>query len=90
MNIAETPDLPALTGPGSEIDKKRSSVSEAVADIPDGATVTIRGFGHPLGMSGARLAITAMDQLQRDGGKLALCTMCIGVGQGITLVLERL
>jgi len=46
-------------------------------------------LGHPLGMSGARLALTAMDQLQRDGGKLALCTMCIGVGQGIALVLER-
>ncbi len=45
-------------------------------------------LGHPLGMSGARLALTAMDQLQRDGGKLALCTMCIGVGQGIALVLK--
>ncbi len=47
-------------------------------------------LGHPLGMSGARLAITAMDQLQEGGGKLALCTMCIGVGQGIALVLESL
>ena len=47
-------------------------------------------LGHPLGMSGARLAITALDQLQRGGGKLALCTMCIGVGQGIALVLESL
>ncbi len=45
-------------------------------------------LGHPLGMSGARLAITAMDQLRAGGGKLALCTMCIGVGQGIALVLE--
>ena len=45
-------------------------------------------LGHPLGMSGARLAVTAMDQLHRDGGKLALCTMCIGVGQGIALVME--
>lgn len=45
-------------------------------------------LGHPLGMSGARLAITAMDQLQAGGGKLALCTMCIGVGQGIALVME--
>ena len=62
------------------IDTKCSCVSEAVADIPDGATV----------MSGARLVITAMDQLRRDGGKLALCTMCIGVGQGIALVLETL
>ncbi|MGB5335506.1 MAG: 3-oxoadipyl-CoA thiolase [Woeseiaceae bacterium] len=47
-------------------------------------------LGHPLGMSGARLAITAMDQLQAGNGKLALCTMCIGVGQGIALVIESL
>jgi 3-oxoadipyl-CoA thiolase len=47
-------------------------------------------LGHPLGMSGARLAITAMSQLQLGGGKLALCTMCIGVGQGIALVMEGL
>jgi acetyl-CoA acetyltransferase len=46
-------------------------------------------LGHPLGMSGARLAVTAMDQLQYSSGKLALCTMCIGVGQGIALVLEK-
>lgn len=45
-------------------------------------------LGHPLGMSGARLALTAMDQLHKGGGKLALCTMCIGVGQGIAVVLE--
>jgi len=47
-------------------------------------------LGHPLGMSGARLAITALDQLQDGGGKLALCTMCIGVGQGIALAIESL
>jgi len=47
-------------------------------------------LGHPLGMSGARLAITAMDQLYTGGGKLALCTMCIGVGQGIAVVIESL
>ena len=47
-------------------------------------------LGHPLGMSGARLAITALDQLEQGGGKLALCTMCIGVGQGIALVLESI
>jgi acetyl-CoA acyltransferase len=46
-------------------------------------------LGHPLGMSGARLAITAMDQLRRGEGKRALCTMCIGVGQGIALAIER-
>jgi 3-oxoadipyl-CoA thiolase len=47
-------------------------------------------LGHPLGMSGARLALTAMDQLHREGGKRALCTMCIGVGQGIALVMESI
>ena len=46
-------------------------------------------LGHPLGMSGARLAVSAMDQLQRGEGKLALCTMCIGVGQGIAVALEK-
>ena len=48
-----------------------------------------RGLGHPLGASGARLATTAVNQLHRSGGRYALCTMCIGVGQGIALVLER-
>ena len=46
-------------------------------------------LGHPLGMSGARLATTATYQLQRTGGKYALCTMCIGVGQGIAMIIER-
>jgi acetyl-CoA C-acetyltransferase len=46
-------------------------------------------LGHPLGMSGARLVTTAMYQLQRGGGRYALCTMCIGVGQGIAIVIER-
>ena len=46
-------------------------------------------LGHPLGMSGARLATTALTQLERNGGRRALCTMCIGVGQGIAMVIER-
>ncbi|MDP2443680.1 3-oxoadipyl-CoA thiolase [Rhodoferax sp.] len=46
-------------------------------------------LGHPLGASGARLATTAVNQLQQMGGRYALCTMCIGVGQGIALILER-
>ncbi|MDB5991075.1 MAG: 3-oxoadipyl-CoA thiolase [Herbaspirillum sp.] len=46
-------------------------------------------LGHPLGMSGARLVTTAMYQLHRTGGRYALCTMCIGVGQGIALMIER-
>jgi acetyl-CoA acyltransferase len=46
-------------------------------------------IGHPLGMSGARLVMTAALQLQRTGGRYALCTMCVGVGQGVALILER-
>ena len=46
-------------------------------------------LGHPLGMSGARLVMTAAHQLEKSGGKLALATMCIGVGQGIALAMER-
>jgi acetyl-CoA acyltransferase len=53
---------------------------------PNGGAIAL---GHPLGMSGARLVTTAMYQLQRSGGRYALCTMCIGVGQGIALVIER-
>jgi len=53
---------------------------------PNGGAIAL---GHPLGMSGARLATTATWQLARTGGRRALCTMCIGVGQGIALALER-
>ncbi len=53
---------------------------------PNGGAIAI---GHPLGASGARLVTTAISQLQKTGGKYALCTMCIGVGQGIAMVLER-
>jgi acetyl-CoA acetyltransferase family protein len=53
---------------------------------PNGGAIAL---GHPLGMSGARLATTATWQLTRTGGRYALCTMCIGVGQGIALALER-
>jgi acetyl-CoA acetyltransferase family protein len=53
---------------------------------PNGGAIAL---GHPLGASGARLVTTAMYQLQRSGGRYALCTMCIGVGQGIALIIER-
>ncbi len=53
---------------------------------PNGGAIAI---GHPLGMSGARLVTTAMYQLHRTGGRHALCTMCIGVGQGIAMIIER-
>src|SRR4051794_36419082 len=53
---------------------------------PNGGAIAL---GHPLGMSGARLILTAVEELHRNGGRYALCTMCIGVGQGIATVIER-
>jgi acetyl-CoA acetyltransferase family protein len=53
---------------------------------PNGGAIAL---GHPLGASGARLVTTALYELPRRGGRYALCTMCIGVGQGIALVIER-
>ena len=53
---------------------------------PNGGAIAL---GHPLGASGARLVTTATNQLQRTGGRYALCTMCIGVGQGIAVIIER-
>jgi 3-oxoadipyl-CoA thiolase len=54
---------------------------------PNGGAIAL---GHPLGMSGARLVMTATEELMRSGGKRALCTMCVGVGQGIALSIERI
>ncbi|MEL6517047.1 MAG: 3-oxoadipyl-CoA thiolase [Pseudomonadota bacterium] len=54
---------------------------------PNGGAIAL---GHPLGMSGARLVLTAARQLQRAGGRYALCTMCVGVGQGTAMVIERI
>jgi acetyl-CoA acetyltransferase family protein len=53
---------------------------------PNGGAIAL---GHPLGMSGARLVTTAVSQLRATGGRFALCTMCIGVGQGIAMIVER-
>ena len=52
---------------------------------PHGGAIAL---GHPLGMSGARLALTAAHGLEESGGKLALATMCVGVGQGVSLAIE--
>ena len=56
-------------------------------------TVNLNGgaiaLGHPLGMSGARIALTVAHTLQKNGGKLGLATLCVGVGQGVSLALER-
>ena len=54
---------------------------------PNGGAIAL---GHPLGMSGARLALTAVEELQRTGGRYGLATMCIGVGQGIATIVERI
>ena len=77
-------------------------VNEAFASVPlawlkhtgaDPAKLNVNGgaiaLGHPLGASGARLVTTAVNRLHATGGRYALCTMCIGVGQGIALVIER-
>ena len=52
---------------------------------PNGGAIAL---GHPLGMSGARLVLTAAYELKRRGGRYALCTMCVGVGQGVAIILE--
>lgn len=69
------------------------AVSRAVGLADDDSRLNPLGgaiaLGHPLGMSGARLVTTATYQLERSGGRYALCTMCIGVGQGIALIIER-
>jgi len=54
---------------------------------PNGGAISL---GHPLGMSGARLVMTALSQLEQNGGKYGLCTMCIGVGQGISMIIEKI
>ncbi|HHR6446216.1 TPA: 3-oxoadipyl-CoA thiolase, partial [Providencia alcalifaciens] len=53
---------------------------------PNGGAISL---GHPLGMSGSRLVISAMNELHRKQGRYGLCTMCIGVGQGIAMIIER-
>jgi 3-oxoadipyl-CoA thiolase len=67
---------------------RRLGLPDDAAQVnPNGGAIAL---GHPLGMSGARLATTASYQLDRIGGRRALCTMCIGVGQGIALAIERI
>ena len=66
--------------------RKLGLPADAAHVNPNGGAIAL---GHPLGMSGARLALTATEELQRNGGRYALATMCIGVGQGIALALER-
>jgi acetyl-CoA acetyltransferase family protein len=76
----------AFAAQGLAVLRQLGLADDAPQVNPNGGAIAL---GHPLGMSGARLALTAAEQLQRTGGKLALATMCIGVGQGIALALER-
>ncbi len=81
------------------IELNEAFAAQAIATLrdlniaPDDARVNRNGgaiaFGHPLGMSGARIAMTAVEELHRTGGRYAMAFMCIGVGQGIALMLER-
>jgi len=76
----------AFAAQGLAVMRQLGLPDDAANVNPNGGAIAL---GHPLGMSGARLALTATEELQRSGGRYALCTMCIGVGQGIALVIER-
>lgn len=76
----------AFAAQGLAVTRDLGLPDDAAHVNPNGGAIAI---GHPLGASGARLVTTAVNQLDRIGGRYALCTMCIGVGQGIALVIER-
>ncbi|WP_165191465.1 3-oxoadipyl-CoA thiolase [Caulobacter soli] len=76
----------AFASQGLAVLRRLGLPDDAAHVNPNGGAIAL---GHPLGMSGARLVLTAVEQLARTGGKTALCTMCIGVGQGIALAVER-
>ena len=76
----------AFAAQGLAVTRQLGLPDDAAHVNPNGGAIAL---GHPLGMSGARLATTATYQLVRTGGRYALCTMCIGVGQGIAMLLER-
>jgi acetyl-CoA acyltransferase len=76
----------AFAAQGLAVTRDLGLPDDAAHVNPNGGAIAI---GHPLGATGARLVTTAVSQLQRIGGRYALCTMCIGVGQGIAMILER-
>jgi len=76
----------AFAAQGLAVTRDLGLADDAAHVNPNGGAIAI---GHPLGASGARLVLAALHQLERIGGRYALCTMCIGVGQGIALVIER-
>jgi len=77
----------AFAAQGLAVLRRLGLADDAAHVNPNGGAIAL---GHPLGMSGARLVLTATEELQRRGAARALCTMCIGVGQGIALALERI
>jgi 3-oxoadipyl-CoA thiolase len=76
----------AFAAQGLAVMRQLGIADDAPHVNPNGGAIAL---GHPLGMSGARLVLTATEELHRTGGRYALCTMCIGVGQGIAMVIER-
>ncbi|MCV2369691.1 3-oxoadipyl-CoA thiolase [Roseateles oligotrophus] len=76
----------AFAAQGLAVLRQLGLADDDVRVNPNGGAIAL---GHPLGASGARLVTTAINQLHRSGGRYALCTMCIGVGQGIALIVER-
>ena len=76
----------AFAAQGLAVMRQLGLPDDAAHVNPNGGAIAL---GHPLGMSGARLILTAVEELHRTGGRYALCTMCIGVGQGIATVIER-
>jgi acetyl-CoA acyltransferase len=76
----------AFAAQGLAVTRDLGLADDATHVNPNGGAIAI---GHPLGASGARLVLAAVNQLHRTGGRYALCTMCIGVGQGIALIIER-
>jgi 3-oxoadipyl-CoA thiolase len=85
MDVVELNE--AFAAQGLAVMRDLGLADDAAHVNPNGGAIAL---GHPLGMSGARLALTATEELQRSGGRYALCTMCIGVGQGIAMVIERM
>ena len=84
MDVVELNE--AFAAQGLAVLRQLGIADDAEHVNPNGGAIAL---GHPLGASGARLAMTALHQLERIDGRYALCTMCIGVGQGIAVVIER-
>ena len=84
MDIIELNE--AFAAQGLAVLRELGLADDAAHVNPNGGAIAL---GHPLGMTGARLVTTALYQLQRTQGRYALCTMCIGVGQGIAMIIER-